>query len=670
MKKKAYTRFAIVLTIAMILSSISISATEIQTEIDWESKVSTELLEVMSTKSETDLIPIYIWLNDIDHDIINTAMIKEKGMDPAVYENEARFNSEIVPQIENQIISRVGYEVAHASVETSEFVLDQNGAYHDDTMSIVDRAINAKENEYIMAKRSISKREHSSVTNEFVNKYINPDRKIIDIGKYVTRVIIEATKSEIKYYASLSIVNDLSLYVYDEDSNNLSIPLDQVQAGYNGTKGNSYNNGNGYKGTGIKIGVLEAGAGQYDHNSPHLSPITGTRLFFVNDAGNNSDGSGITASISDHATVVTSIIIGQPVTIGSTTYEGVVPLATVYQTPVTSQTNVIKAINNMVDRGVTVINYSGGRATGIDYNDYDRDIDSLIHETGITFIVAAGNDGTTTTNVASPGKALNAITVGNAETINSYFTSIASPYGMRASSSYTEAMYLPNKPDVVAPGTRIRVVKSTTGTDNFYYNNGEDSTGTSLAAPIVTGIVAQMQQAGSLSFSSWPALVKSVLVTGADPSKIRTSESSTPEANNTVIGDNLWDKSGAGFVNAERSVTIADNATRWNYSFIWKEGQESESSEKYFSAGQRLRICLTFEKTDNVLIDDINDFNDIDLELLDSNGNVVASSFTGVDNVVVIDYIIPESGYYTFKTSSYRYIQDDNLDYYYSWYAY
>ena len=81
--------------------------------------------------------------------------------DPAVYENEERFNKEIVPQIEAQIVARVGYEAAHAVIETSEYILDQNGAYHDNTMSLVDRAIQAKANEYILAKRSISKREHS-----------------------------------------------------------------------------------------------------------------------------------------------------------------------------------------------------------------------------------------------------------------------------------------------------------------------------------------------------------------------------------------------------------------------------------------------------------------------------------------------------------------------------
>ena len=108
--------------------------------------------------------------------------------------------------------------MAHASIENSEYVLDQSGAYHDDTISLVDRAIQAEKNEYLLAKRSISKREHSSFTNEFIKKYINCGRKIIDVGKYVTRVIVEATKKEIEYYAKLAEVSELSLYVDVENS--------------------------------------------------------------------------------------------------------------------------------------------------------------------------------------------------------------------------------------------------------------------------------------------------------------------------------------------------------------------------------------------------------------------------------------------------------------------
>ena len=665
---------SIFIAFLMLISSLPVSATEEPNSLNWESKVSDELLEVMSTKSDDDLIPVYIWLNDIDHSIIDEAMIKEKGMDPEIYENDERFQSEIVSEIEANLVSRVGYEETHRSVDatTSSFTLDDNGAYHDDSMSLLDRAIQAKTDEYIMARREISKREHSNYNNQFIEKYVRKDRTIIDVGKYVTRIIVEATKQEIIFYTSLEEVSDLSFYYDCEDSIDMSIQLDQVGAGYSGTKGSSYNNGSGYKGTGIKIGVIEASSGQYDSTCPHLSGIHNTRLFFKNDAG--SGGAGITPYVTDHATMVTSIIVGQSVTVGGTTYEGVVPLATVYQTPINSKSCVINAFNNMVDRGVTVINYSGGSNTGSGYSDYDKDIDALITETGITFVKSAGNIGELSpTYITSPGKALNAITVGNADTVTSAYVAKPSPYSMNSWSLYSHASYLPNKPDITAPGTRIRVVKTTAGSSNFYLNSdGYYPSGTSYAAPIVTGIVAQIQQAGAMGFRSWPGLVKSVLATSADPSKIRNDETSPADMSNVSNDHYLWKKSGAGLVNAERAVQLAKLGSKWNLSFFYQEDAVATTSTKYFTAGKKLRVSVVFEKINDNSISNYTDFDDIDLELIDSNGNFIESSCSYMDNIELIEYTIPESGYYRFRIELYRFVHEQytNLYYYYSWNEY
>lgn len=185
MMNKHLRLFAIVIAVMMLCSVIPVSAAENQEQINWESKISNELLEVMASKTDTDLIPVYIWLNDIDHNVITEAMIKEKEMDPAIYENEERFQKEIVSEIEAQLVSRVGYEAAHYSVDatTNGYILNENGAYHDDSMSLLDRAVQAKTNEYIMAQREISKREHSKYTSRFVVDYIPSQRRIISQGQ-------------------------------------------------------------------------------------------------------------------------------------------------------------------------------------------------------------------------------------------------------------------------------------------------------------------------------------------------------------------------------------------------------------------------------------------------------------------------------------------------------
>ena len=46
-------------------------------------------------KTEEDLIPVYLWLKSIEKDIVTEAMIDEKQMAPAVYENEEAFQKPI-----------------------------------------------------------------------------------------------------------------------------------------------------------------------------------------------------------------------------------------------------------------------------------------------------------------------------------------------------------------------------------------------------------------------------------------------------------------------------------------------------------------------------------------------------------------------------------------------
>lgn len=123
---------------------------------EWKSKVNSELLEVMLTKTDNDLIPVYIWLKDIDHDVIDEAMINEKELS----------------------------------------------------------------DDYIIAWLKASKREHSNYNNQFIENYVNMDRTIIDVGEYVPRIIVEATKQEIVFYSSLDEVIGLSYYCDFEQINN------------------------------------------------------------------------------------------------------------------------------------------------------------------------------------------------------------------------------------------------------------------------------------------------------------------------------------------------------------------------------------------------------------------------------------------------------------------
>lgn len=77
----------------------------------------------------------------------------------------------------------------------------------------------------IMKHREIVNREYSAFINGFIDKYVNPDRKILYKGTSAT-MILEATKEEIETYAKLQEVTDMILY--NEGMSNL-YPVDDKE---------------------------------------------------------------------------------------------------------------------------------------------------------------------------------------------------------------------------------------------------------------------------------------------------------------------------------------------------------------------------------------------------------------------------------------------------------
>ncbi|MCL2679606.1 MAG: S8 family peptidase, partial [Dehalococcoidia bacterium] len=436
----------------------------------WKPKISDELWKVMEEKSDNDLIPIWLWLQSVDQKIIIDALIVEKGVDPTFFNDTVRFEKEILAPIIKQIEEELGYEEAHRKGE--------------DGMSPVDWARSNKVDEYRMAKIEIVMREYSAMNNNFVADNIGEKpRKVLYNSRSTPSIIVEATKGEIEDYAKQKVVVDISLYVEWPIVPCLNLSLTQVGADSStGTKSPYFNSGYGYKGSNVTVGIIEPNNGQYNHNAPQLSGIHGTYLKLL-------DFNGVEiptpTNPTDHATFVTSIIVGQAKMVGVTTYEGVVPFAKAYQMGVTGHTQFLNGIDTLVAKGCKVINYSAGIVLPLGYSSDDRDVDAKIANLGVTFVVGAGNYSPSTPNdpgnpynyVMSPGKALNVISVGNADTKSNPTTEQMVPYNMNTGSSYVQTSALPNKPDISAPGTNISFVRSsgTVMTD----------TGTSFAAPLV-----------------------------------------------------------------------------------------------------------------------------------------------------------------------------------------
>ena len=638
---------SVILVACMLLTFAStVSAQE---DLDWETKISADLWEAMAKSSADELIPIWLWLTDIDHSVITKTLAKEKGMDSAVYEDENRFNEEIVPEIARQLEERLGYEEAHKKVDVSNMTsqevdalfTDDNGIMFDCSISLVDRAVSAKADEYMMAKRSITKQKYSALNDKFIKDNIETqEREIIFFSWYTPTIVVEATKSEIIAYAKMGNVDSLSLYVNYVPEPVLNIAPTQIGAdGSTGTK-TSY----GLKGTGIVIGIIEAAKGWFDSGTSQLSgAVSANRLKLDNNLGLT-----LSSYPSVHATMVTSIIVGQSASYGGDPYEGIVPLATVYQTPINSMQDIIDGCQNLISyKSVNVINFSGGLNTGLGYDAFDYQMDLLIANTNVTVVISAGNLGVSGNGyVMTPAKATNAITVGNVATKSSGSTSVTPPYDVHSTSSYKSSSTFPNKPDISAPGTNISILLRTgityirvDGTQGSYSSQLYTDTGTSLAAPMVTGSVAQIMQAYPVAKSSFTN-AKARLLIGADYSKVQSTTTSPANSTNYQMPSNLiWYKSGAGFLNAPNAVNYSNNVyTTWLFSY-----SSPSTSLGYISSGQKIRLVMTSSKlnTGTYSVDSIA------VSILNSYGTAVASSSANYENVRIIEYTFTSSGQYT-----------------------
>ena len=371
------------------------------------------------------------------------------------------------------------------------------------------------------------------------------------------------------------------------------------------------------------------------------------------------DGNAVTDLLDRHATYVTALIVGKSVEINGKTYTGMMPHAKVYQTAIeNSESGIIESIELLLDCNVSVINCSIGLAEAnlspkTSYGMYDTIVDDLLTETNVTFVSAAGNQGvdpeetsTEPAYVVGPGKAYNAITVGNARTNDWLGRPInTTQFEMYYSSSYEVEEYLTNKPDISAPGFCIRMP--------FVRNNGTVGVdyilGSSYAAPLVTGAVAQIHQANA-TLKSNPTATKAVLLAGADFDAISGED------------NDLWEycyaarvKSGVGFLNVERAVRIAE-AGDYDYNVYFLNitsryvGKSIICEEVDIPANHEIRIVMTYSKPSEIT--DVEVFangNDMDLDLFYQDGTWCDSSLTPYNNVEVVEYVVDTAGTYSIE---------------------
>ncbi len=646
MKRKI---IAAIISGCMLLSN-GVSPLEAETNDQiWKEKVDERVLEKMSNCS--DKIGIYIFLEDLDDEKVSEQLL-EQGIDDNLFTDKEKFEEVLVPEVTEEVISEVGVEKAY-EVESNLFDSSKKGfSLLKDSRSsgvtinktMIESRIEQRVDNYKQVKREIIKDMCLTSNDEFIDKNNITENDIIYKSSHSKTLIVNVQPEEIQKFAQMEEVSCIGLYEKLEVVSKYDIIMDQICASRtNGTKSN------GYTGKGIKIGIVEANDGRFDPNNPHLS---GNSNIHCLNPGNTT--------ISEHASVVTSVIAGKHVDgyyIESENYsqnnnekhyrksfEGIVPDATVYQIGAKWENEILDAINRLVDEGVDVINCSIGVAATTKYTAFDKEIDSLVKTNDIIFVNAAGNEGEFIDKcITSPGYAYNVITVGNLKTVGDDGNGMIYPYAANSQSSFKEPSYQANKPDISAPGTNVFVAscKDSSGEIGFLKR-----TGTSLSAPLVTGVIAQMLQA-NVYLKANPTMVKAKLLLAARDNVINSTD-------NSFNGKHLRDKTGAGMVDAEDSVELVTN----NYDNAQIKsinvGEMKTVAKKQFVDTQKVRIVMVFDNPNNILINSRDDVDDIDLYLKDSNGTILASSTSANNNVEIIEYYITKTGYYSIDVKAYK----------------
>lgn len=354
----------------------------------------------------------------------------------------------------------------------------------------------------------------------------------------------------------------------------------------------------GWDGTGVKVGVVELGWANKNKVGSKLTNVGGP-----------------TSGTDDHATFVS----------GEINY--IVPGADIYlrKADTNSITDVLDAVEYLMTVSkVQVINMSLEYNSDGQYDNYSRRLDNLVRQNKITVVVAAGNiSDSSNTYVSGFGLAPNVITVGSVNH-NGATTATSSTYTFSTFSRYSEASGVINKPDVCAPGENL---------DIYDYTGWS---GTSMATPIVTAIVAQMIDR-NVGMAETPQTLKAAVMASCYYNA------------GTTFNNNISDKEGAGVVDGNFTYRVARNGRRWHFDFT-PSGVTEQTYQIYADYNNKdFRVSIAWESE---IISNQNELTDYDLYIYKGDTLVTASTGTRNNEVIVIPAATVAqygAGYYTAK---------------------
>jgi hypothetical protein len=412
------------------------------------------------------------------------------------------------------------------------------------------------------------------------------------------------------------------------------------------------------QGAGVKVEILDGGI---DATHPALKGSITLQKDFSNSGTIDDEPRG-----AGHATGIAGIYIGH-----LSDFTGLAPGAQIINARVitdldsTSDRIAGNGLFYAATNGAKVINLSFGNKVGDGplTNRFTLMVDYTAATYGASIVSAAGNEDDTAVNQV-PAGAYNAYAVGALE--SSQFRRVAGFSNLALSKDRR------TKPDLVAPGEDVWLLRADWERASDYYQGS----GTSFATPIVGGVLTEMVGYGQQrSLDTRAMTLKAIMMTAATKVYDNDGIPWTPRTsfngkNGKVFTVPLDDEQGAGRVDAAAAFRIYSKTTDSTTSKAnWASGRIRRDRTFTLdlgdlSAGQRVDTTLTWmrhvgrtDDGDKIIDADDSFYQTVPLAdfvlRLVRNGKAVAASDTDNDNLEHLSFVIGSGGHY--QLQAYRY---------------
>lgn len=386
----------------------------------------------------------------------------------------------------------------------------------------------------------------------------------------------------------------------------------------------NWTSGSGDQGAGVRVAVVEY------HNVHNSGDLSGRVV-----ANYSTTGRIAYSPDFNHPTWVAGAIAGR-----STSYPGVAPGALIVSAStggggasVTRDRAIIAAADwaaSPTGGDSDVVNLSIGQDTATGSEEARRYFDAMAHLDGRLPVAAAGNFVTFGHwNILSPGTSWNALTVGGIDDRNTagrdddriwyYPGSNGSNYRDPGGTAWNPHGDF-NKPNVSAPAASVRTA------------NGLGASGTSVAAPIVAGIAAQVI-ARVPSLALRPEATRAIIMASAINRSPLPGAGANADHEGTGTASAMW---------ANRILNAGDGAWGGHLLAGMSAGQ-TLTQNVAVTAGQKVKVVVSWNSHSSGSTSADRLMADLDLRVVGPDGSVVGS-YTYDNNYEWVEFTAARSG--------------------------